>query len=179
MFTELQIRSQIQHSWATAVEIVDTFNKEQLKIGNGSPEWYLFFKYVGNEFARLEKSNTFLPRPKEIVISEIIHLMKKLDVLQKFKFYTVSTELISSKKASLYLMKLDVINQKVSSLRFSSDESVKANEIYLKSEKEFKDDPNVHVVLIETNSVTALKKAYPNYFADSVLFLKNLHKCLQ
>ena len=36
---ELQLRTQIQHYWATAVEIVDLFTGQALKSNQGDPEW--------------------------------------------------------------------------------------------------------------------------------------------
>lgn len=43
MNVELQIRTNIQHSWATAVEIVDLFTKDSIKTNQGSKEWSEFF----------------------------------------------------------------------------------------------------------------------------------------
>ena len=34
-FVEIQLRSKVQHAWATAVEIVDTFTKQALKSSRG------------------------------------------------------------------------------------------------------------------------------------------------
>jgi len=43
---EIQIRSKIQHSWATAVEVVGTFTKQALKAHTGDADW-LFRKIRG------------------------------------------------------------------------------------------------------------------------------------
>ena len=53
---ELQLRTKLQHSWATAVETVDTFTGEELKLGLGSEDWGRFFKLMGSVHARLENS---------------------------------------------------------------------------------------------------------------------------
>ena len=53
-FVELQIRSKIQHAWATAVEIVDTFTKQALKASHGHKDWMDFFRYTSAEFALME-----------------------------------------------------------------------------------------------------------------------------
>jgi hypothetical protein len=45
-------------------------------------------------------------------------------------------------------------------------------------ESEFKSDPNKDVVLVSIDSISALKKAYPNYFADTVDFIATLHEVL-
>jgi len=40
---ELQVRTHVQHSWATAVEIVDLFTKDSIKTNEGTKEWSNFF----------------------------------------------------------------------------------------------------------------------------------------
>ena len=47
---ELQIRSQIQHSWATAVEVAGTFLGENLKASQGDRQWLEFFELVSQGF---------------------------------------------------------------------------------------------------------------------------------
>jgi len=41
------------------------------------------------------------------------------------------------------------------------------------------ENSNSDVVLVSTESVHSLKKAYPNYFADITDFTKNLEKILE
>ena len=53
---ELQIRTKVQHSWATAVEIVDLFTNQSLKSNSGKTIWKDFFKHTSEQFALLENS---------------------------------------------------------------------------------------------------------------------------
>lgn len=41
---EVQLRTYIQHYWATALEIVDLFTDQALKSNQGDSEWRVFFK---------------------------------------------------------------------------------------------------------------------------------------
>ena len=43
---ELQVRTQLQHAWATAVETMDLFSGSELKYGKGDPEVLRFFVLV-------------------------------------------------------------------------------------------------------------------------------------
>src|SRR5258708_20672088 len=56
---EIQIRSKLQHAWATSVEIVDAFTgqalKSGLKLNSGDPEWRRFFVLMACEMALREK----------------------------------------------------------------------------------------------------------------------------
>ena len=45
---EMQLRSQYQHAWATAVETVGTFLGEALKSASGPDEWLRFFALMGS-----------------------------------------------------------------------------------------------------------------------------------
>jgi len=40
---EMQIRSPLQHQWATAVETVDAFTGQALKSSSGDEEWQTFY----------------------------------------------------------------------------------------------------------------------------------------
>ena len=48
---ELQLRSTIQHDWATALEIVDLFTGQALKSNQGEENWKSFFFLVSQHFA--------------------------------------------------------------------------------------------------------------------------------
>lgn len=51
---EIQIRTQLQHSWATAVEAIGLFRGENLKGNQGSKKWLRFFQLMSAEFAEAE-----------------------------------------------------------------------------------------------------------------------------
>ena len=47
LLIEMQIRSQLQHAWATAVETMGTFLRQALKSSQGEAEWLRFFALMG------------------------------------------------------------------------------------------------------------------------------------
>jgi Region found in RelA / SpoT proteins len=51
---ELQIRTRLQHSWATAVEAVGLFRNEDMKGGEGDSDWLRLFFLMSLEFAITE-----------------------------------------------------------------------------------------------------------------------------
>lgn len=57
LFVEIQVRTQIQHAWATAVEIIDILESTSLKTHQGPDEWREFFRLASSGFAKLEKTN--------------------------------------------------------------------------------------------------------------------------
>ena len=50
---------------------------------------------------------------------------------------------------------------------------------YLRLERESGNMNSDNIVLVSTQSVHNLKKAYPNYFADSNKFIENLEKLVE
>lgn len=48
---EVQVRTNLQHSWATAVEAIGMFRNEELKSAKGSAEWLRLFALMSAEFA--------------------------------------------------------------------------------------------------------------------------------
>ncbi len=60
---EVQIRTRLQHAWATAVEIVDTFTNQSLKTALrtqiGDKKWRRFFALMGSALALREKQRSY------------------------------------------------------------------------------------------------------------------------
>ncbi|MEU1661949.1 RelA/SpoT domain-containing protein [Streptomyces griseofuscus] len=57
---ELQVRTQLQHAWATAVETMDLFSGSELKYGKGDADVLRFFVLVGSLMA-FEEGTTPVP----------------------------------------------------------------------------------------------------------------------
>ncbi|PYT06740.1 MAG: hypothetical protein DMF60_08625 [Acidobacteria bacterium] len=51
---EFQLRSALQHAWATAVETVGTFTQQALKSNQGDQDWLRFFALMGSAIAMRE-----------------------------------------------------------------------------------------------------------------------------
>ena len=83
MQVEVQIRTQLQHLWATAVETVGLFTDNGLKFNQGSQDWLQFFKYASALFAIEEMSalpEGISTNPKAI-ISDLLKLNDKLNAI--------------------------------------------------------------------------------------------------
>ncbi|HJU13753.1 MAG TPA: RelA/SpoT domain-containing protein, partial [Candidatus Nitrosotalea sp.] len=66
LLVEVQIRSKLQHLWATAVETVGFFTRQAIKSNEGSPEWADFFRLVGSAFAKIENCPPVPNTPTDI-----------------------------------------------------------------------------------------------------------------
>lgn len=177
---ELQIRSKVQHSWATAVEVVGTFTGQALKASMGREAWLNFFKLASIAFEDIENKRL----TRNVATKDRLELIKYIDrlgVLPRLRAFAVSTKHLGSDKKNhgdYFLLTLEIEKSNIQIKRFSSDNFEKATQQYADLEKEFKENSNRDVVLVSAESVHGLKKAYPNYFADTTDFSKNLERIL-
>lgn len=180
-FIELQLRSQIQHAWATAVEVVDLFTKQALKASYGQETWKDFFRYVSVEFARLEKAPTDPNLSKIEIMENVKRLESTLSVRDRLGAFAVTTRHIekqTKKEFQYYIMVLDAKKNSISVYQYEAKKVGEATEQYLKLETEHANNDRVDVVLVSGDSIKNLKKAYPNYFADTKNFLSYYNKIL-
>jgi hypothetical protein len=119
---EIQLRSRLQHAWATAVEIVDAFTDQNLKSGlklrSGDAKWRRFFALMGSAIAMRERRPLVpgTPTTKQELAEELRPLVKELAVLDLLAGGTVGIEVGMKKKsrAGYYMLMLDVEERKVS-----------------------------------------------------------------
>lgn len=179
MSVELQVRSRIQHSWATAVEVVGAFTKQALKASSGDSDWLDLFRYISAEFAILEGCPVD-PRLEEIdTFIEMDRLVEKLELFKRLSAFKVATTELTNeenKGAGYFVILLDMEEKLVYHARFGTRELAAATDFYDEQEDIYKNDPSRDVVLVSAGSLRDLKRAYPNYFADTDEFEKNIKR---
>ncbi len=184
---EIQLRSQYQHAWATAVETVGTFVQHALKSSFGPPEWLRFFALMGTAIALRERGpvvpNT--PTGRQELAIELKHYANHLDVANRLRAYgeamkTLRGDEYAEAKSRYYLLVLDPVQDppEVTVSGFKANELQKAQDAYLLAEKSFKDKPGKDAVLVSVDSLASLERAYPNYFADTRVFLELMEQAL-
>jgi ppGpp synthetase/RelA/SpoT-type nucleotidyltranferase len=180
-FVEIQLRSKIQHAWATAVEIVDNFTSQALKASQGSKDWLDFFLYTSAEFAKIESRPVGDHAQHLDTLEELMELERKLNAINQLQAFAVSSQYINkntNRKSDYFLLELHENVQRIGVTQYRSDQLSTATKDYLDREKRAKDDMNYNVVLVSATSLQKLKAAYPNYFADSKQFIKYLNQAL-
>ena len=179
---EIQLRTRLQHCWATAVETVDAMNQSAIKFGRGDAKWERFFTLMSAVFAIEEKTAAVpgVPDSPEQIITEAAALISELkvpDKLEKFgRLFNVPDAL---KKAEYYLMTLDPGTKELIVTGFSKQQTARATQRYEEEEEKTRNIPGVQVVLVSAGGVKALRRAYPNYYADTIAFVKQLWKVLE
>ena len=199
---EIQLRTYIQHHWATALEIVDLFTGQALKSNEGEEDWKHFFSSVSEQFALMDEIHLYqdLPRNRKFFSyrqklrqhrsthfeskNRTQILAKKLKVLKKLDAFSNSLKIIDKKltdqsQSGYVLLRIEIPKTTLHSFIFSSQDAIKAEKMYKDFEKEFSNEEDTVVALVSTTSVGDIKDAYPNYFADSTEFIHHLNFILQ
>jgi ppGpp synthetase/RelA/SpoT-type nucleotidyltranferase len=125
---EVQIRTQLQHSWATAVEVTGTYLNQSLKQGLGEEKYLNIFKKISKLFISLETKKINYE-----FIKEVKQDIEKVELLQKLKsFNIVSKHLESNAKGEYVLLKMNFKKEQIGITQYSSDKFEQANKDYLK-----------------------------------------------
>ncbi len=186
LLIEIQIRSKIQHAWATAIEIVDLFTKQAIKSNEGEEKWKEFFRLVSSAFAKMENQKEVegTPQNNNELYTAIKEKVTQLKIFSKMDSWSKALRVIEPKLKELtfFLLELDVSgggDAKLSIRGYPEQAESLATEHYLEAEKLQSGNPDKDVVLVGARSVEELKKAYLNYFADSKEFLDYLKSYLE
>jgi putative GTP pyrophosphokinase len=174
---ELQVRTRLQHAWATANEVVGTFIRQPLKSSKGNPAWLRFFNLAGAVIARDEglPLGQYVPTDPGSLDAEFAALKTTLNVYRRVKGYAVA-DLIADRETSTgpvahYVLTADLKQSSVLVHMFGEAEFSSANAMYEIEEFEHIGDPDFDVVLVSVDSLNDLRATYQNYFADTQTFL--------
>ena len=181
---EIQLRSAIQHSWATAVETVGTFTSHALKSSIGPDRWLRFFALMGSTFAIQEGTHTVpgTPDDRDELLQELKEISAELDVVNRLATYGQALTRFnadSANNADYFLIQLDPLGQRTFVQGFKSAELSVANEKYLELEKRSGGNAGTDAVLVSVDSISVLQKAFPNYFWDTTAFVKSVQEALR
>lgn len=179
---EVQLRTRLQHAWATAVETVGFFTVQALKSSQGAKEWLRFFALMSSEIAFREGTPRVPNTPEDHgeLIDEIRTLSQSLGVIDRLTAYGrtlqyAETDVVGG-RSKHFLMELDTNNKTLKVYTF--EKLAAATEYYGALERASAGDPGIDVVLVAVDSLAVLRRAYPNYFLDTEVFLEILHEAL-
>jgi hypothetical protein len=180
---ELQVRTRVQHAWATAVETMGTFLGQALKSGQGEQEWRTFFAKASAALAIIEKSPAvpgFEHCSATAVYEQVAEAEQQLHVLDKLNGFAIAADKITTERGqgAYHLVVLDSENRTVSIRPYPIARLEQANIDYAEIEKQTKAGEPIEAVLVSAGPVDALRKAYPNYFLDTQAFVTQITKVI-
>ena len=106
---ELQVRTRLQHSWATAIEAVSLYRNQDLKHHKGDADWLRLFVLASAEFAQVERRP--LPegvpdRPERIrELKDLNARLGAVSMLENIKAATHFAENFEHDRGRYYLLR--------------------------------------------------------------------------
>lgn len=185
LLIEIQIRSKLQHIWATAVEIVSFFTREAIKSNVGNPKWIEFFKLVSSAFAKMENCPNVpdTPEDEKTLNAKIKEIEKELSVINNLNSWTNAMNIFDEEvkkgiRGKLFLLELDLIGRKLDVYPFLEKNKEDAIKKYDELEERYRGNKEYDVVLAGVEVAHDLKKAYPNYYVDAGEFIRILKQII-
>jgi len=175
---EIQLRTELQHAWATAVEIVGFFRRELLKSSEGDPVWKHFFKLMATEIAFAEKSAfgiPGMPSDRGKVRDQLCRCAAKLSACEYLRIIGKGVEdviEINIPGAHYFLLELDTATRQLKITGYRLNARQKATWDYAQVEKAILGSQEREAVLVSAKSMADLKRAYVNYFLDMRRFIE-------
>ncbi|HEY1645345.1 MAG TPA: RelA/SpoT domain-containing protein [Candidatus Saccharimonadales bacterium] len=181
---ELQIRTKLQHTWATAVETMGTFRGEALKSSQGDKKWLEFFAVLSSAFAYLEGSNLvegYEDLDPVQTYNEVARLEKALKAIEHLQGLSVAANHIhtSGTGGFYHLIILNSEQHTVEVKSYTKLQILDASEEYARTEERAAKGERIEPVLVSAGPLKELKKAYPNYFLDVKDFIDKVQIILQ
>jgi len=182
LFLEIQLRSKLQHIWATGVEVFGTLQNSSFKSGQGSKKWLDFFSLLSSVFA-LKEQRPILEAHSRFSKADLIARLKKqiqeLQVIENLSVYTavyrtISKRTTKGRKGHYSLILLNSRENTISLETYGTSQFETAAQAYLDLERKHFGDKQINVVLVNTGDIKKLELSYPNYFMDTKILVQNL-----
>lgn len=182
LFLEIQLRSQLQHIWATGVEVFGTLQNSSFKSGQGSRKWLDFFSLLSSVFAIKENRSPLKEHDgvsRSDLIVQVQNAIQELHVIENLSVYTAvykinSKNTTKGRKGHYSLILLNSRENTISLETYGASQFEIAAQAYLDLERKYFEDKQINVVLVNTGDIKKLELSYPNYFMDTKTLVQNL-----
>jgi len=184
---EIQLRTRLQHLWATAVETAGFFYQESLKSSLGNEKRLEFFQLVSALFSLKEKqptSQSYRDLSFETLVDQLIKfnsehkILDQLEAIQMARFAVKEPNLA---EAVYWIIQTNISPFAAKIYPFVKQQQELAKIVYQSLEESNESNESneslsgrSQVVLVSTDSVKRLNQAYPNFFLDIADFISHV-----
>ena len=182
---EIQLRTALQHLWATSVETVDVFQGTSMKtaLPNDQTEnyWQEFFNLVSSVFAGIENS----PYLAEHQNMELEHICGKL--MSLMEQYKIADIIKTYATIDFDNNTHDIPNAYYAVVRLDGQDKNSLTKYYIENDyqsaiKEYQNDEQLldseASVLVSVSSVNKIQQIYPNYYMNLTEFMSTIKEVI-
>jgi len=165
LLVEIQYRTEVQHAWATAVEVIGFITENQPKFEKGDTRYQDEMALASEILARAyEKSFGVFPGKSDSdLVKEFIALDKELGLLTMLQGLNAADAVVTEKRNTILIFhessELEVRTYRSATEALSSLYTL---------EKEL---PGIDVVLVKADTSEDVRFAFKNYFSDAEEFI--------
>lgn len=139
---------------------------------------------MGTAIARMEGTppvpNT--PTDAEALTAELNAAAARLDAVGRLRAYGTAPQILESpdsKKNHFFLLELDASIMQLEIKGYKSGDIIGASADYLAAERRFSAErAGGDAVLVSVDSLASLRRAYPNYYLDTNMFVELVERAL-
>jgi hypothetical protein len=188
IFIEIQVRSHLQHIWATGVEVFGTLIDTSFKSGEGNNQWKEFFRLLSSWFATQEKSPVLKEHEhysQTQIREQLIKKIRNLNIIEQLHAYTSMftsnwrDERSKGRSGKYALLTLNTNDNTTKVTIYAENKLHQALVDYSIMENEHSRSNNkMNTVLVNLGHMEQLERAYPNYFMDTKILSTYLSKII-
>lgn len=166
---ELQIRTMLEHVWATSVESIDVLRGTAMKNGEDGAAWTEFFQLLSSLFAASEQL-PMLEKHEGLDVIDLATKVKELEktdsILSKLRSYASTNSLLAMPSfypEAYYVLLERKGNNNVEVIYYPENQTERA---FIDYEKNERNKNSSDKVLVSISDVEKISKIYPNYFVQ-------------
>ena len=176
LLIEVQYRTNVQHAWATAVEVVTQMTEHEPKFDRGDRRYIKLFCLGSEMLARTHEGmppRLFPELSNKELYAEFEAVNDEIHVMQMLIDLMINEWIADHAEADHIILH---VNKEKGFKLYQFDLELEASTKLLELEKEFPED---NIVLVGAQSVEEIKSAFRNYFNDVRDFLNMMVKAYE